>query len=102
MRSIRRMRLRTCRAKGGHFHNDRRRWMRRDDQCRWAMEANETERTETVVNSDRGAGDIFVLGGERMEMRNANRLRQKQYRRGDTGYPAHPASPIGKCWLHQV
>ena len=66
------------------------------------MEADETERTEAVVNADGGIGDVFVLGGERMEMRNANRLRQKQYSCGDTGYPAHPASTICRCWLHQV
>jgi hypothetical protein len=66
------------------------------------MEADETERTEAVANADGGIGDVFVLGGERMEMRNANRLRQKQYSCGDTGYPAHPASTICRCWLHQV
>ena len=42
------------------------------------MEADETERAEAVVNADGGIGEVFVLGGERMEMRNANRLRQKQ------------------------
>ena len=66
------------------------------------MEADETERTEAVVNADGGIGDVFVLGGERMEMRDAYRLRQKQYSCSDTGYPAHPASTICRCWLHQV
>ena len=75
MRSIRRKRLHACRAKSGHFDHDRRRRMRRDDQCGRAMEADETERTEAVVNADGGIGDVFLLGGERMEMRNTNRLR---------------------------
>ena len=66
------------------------------------MKADETERTEAVVHAGGGIGYVFVLEGKRMEMRNANRLRQKQYRRGDTGDLAHPASAICRCRLHQV
>jgi hypothetical protein len=66
------------------------------------METDETERTEAVVNPDRGIGYVFVLGGERMEMDDPGRLRQKQYRRSETGYPAHPGSAICSCQLHQV
>lgn len=76
--------------------------MRRDDQCGGAMEADQTERAQAVFNADGGIADVFVLGGERMEMRNANRLREKQDRRGDTGDLAHPASAICKCRLHQI
>jgi hypothetical protein len=39
------------------------------------MEADETERTEAVDNADGGISDVFLLRGERMEMRNTNRLR---------------------------
>ena len=65
------------------------------------MEADETESAE-AVNADGCIGDVFVLGGERMEMRDTYRLRQKQYSCGDTGYSAHPASTISRFRLHQV
>jgi hypothetical protein len=66
------------------------------------VEADETERAKAVVNADGGLGYVFVLRGKRMEMGNANRLRQKQYRRGYTRDPVHPASAICKCRLHQI
>jgi hypothetical protein len=65
------------------------------------VEADETERAKAVVNAG-GIGYVFVLRGKRVEMGNANRLRQKQYRRGDTRDPVHPASAISKCRLHQI
>jgi hypothetical protein len=102
MQSIGTTRLHAGRERSGHYRQHRRRRMRRDDQCGGAVEADQTERAKAVVNADGGIGYVFVPGGERMEMGNANRLRQKQYRRGYTRDPVHPASAICKCRLHQI
>jgi hypothetical protein len=47
--------------------------MRRNDECGLAMEANQTERAQTV-NADGSIRYAFTLGGERMEMRSTKRL----------------------------
>ena len=39
------------------------------------MEPDQTERAETVVNADRSGRQVVVSGRERMEMRDADRLR---------------------------
>jgi hypothetical protein len=62
--------------------------MRRKDKCGRAVEADQAERAKAVVNADGGSRHVYVLRRERMEMRDADRLREKQYRGGDTGYCA--------------
>jgi hypothetical protein len=39
------------------------------------METNQAKRAQAIVNAGRGTGQVFVLRWERMEMRNASRLR---------------------------
>lgn len=58
------------------------------------MEPDQTERAETVVNADRSGRQVVVSGRERMEMRDADRLRQQQNNRADSRYPANPAAAI--------
>jgi len=49
--------------------------MRRNCECGRAMEADQAERAQAVVNTDGGNRHVFVLRRERMEMRDSNRLR---------------------------
>lgn len=62
--------------------------MRRKNKCGRTVETDQAERAKAVAHADGGGRYKFVLRRERMEMRDADRLREKQYRGGDTGYCA--------------
>lgn len=58
------------------------------------MEADQAKRAQAVVDPDRGTGEVFGLRRERMEMRDANRLREEQDSRNHAGDAASPAPTI--------
>ena len=68
--------------------------MSRNDECSLAMEPDQTERAQAVVSDDGGVRYVFALGGERMEVRGANRLGKQQNSGHKASYPAHPTSTL--------